>query len=86
VDPALFKAFHHLLRKGGHFFGYGIFGYLCFRAFMRTFTSYSTLMWALMAIMSSGFAASLDELHQSFSPGRTGRIDDGIEPNGCLRG
>src|SRR6516164_4094243 len=76
VDPALFKAFHHLLRKGGHFFGFGIFGCLCFRAFMRTFTGSSILVWALMAVMSTVFVASLDEWHQSFSPGRSGRIAD----------
>jgi VanZ family protein len=76
VDPTLFKAFHHLLRKGGHFFGYGIFGCLCFRAFMRTFASGSILTWASMAVMSTVFIATLDELHQSFTPGRTGRIAD----------
>jgi VanZ family protein len=76
VDPGLFKASHHLLRKGGHFFGFGIFGCLCFRAFMRTFTGSSILTWALMAVMSTVFIATLDELHQSFTPGRTGRIAD----------
>jgi VanZ family protein len=76
LDPAHFKLIHHILRKGGHFFGYGIFGYLCFRAYMRTFTSSSILTWALMAVTSTVFIASLDEWHQSFSPGRAGRIED----------
>ena len=27
------EAIHHLIRKAGHFIGYGIFSFLCFRAF-----------------------------------------------------
>ena len=76
MDPAHFKVFHHILRKSGHFLGYGIFGYLWFRAFMRTFATNTPLMWAAVAIASTFFIASLDEWHQSFSPRRTGEFKD----------
>ena len=37
VDPVTFDRLHLVLRKGGHFLGYGIFGYLWLRAFSATF-------------------------------------------------
>jgi VanZ family protein len=76
ADPMRFKVFHHMLRKSGHFLGYGIFGYFWFRAFMRTLAGGIPLMWAALAIASVFLVASLDELHQSVLPGRTGQFSD----------
>ena len=76
VDPVIFNRLHIVLRKGGHFLGYGIFGYLWLRAFSATFPNGSRLMWASLAIASTFFVASLDEWHQSFSRSRTGHIAD----------
>ena len=76
VDPVIFDRLHFLLRKGGHFVGYGIFGYLWFRAFSATFPNGNRLAWAALAIACTFFIASLDEWHQSFSPLRTGHFGD----------
>ena len=76
VDPTHFDTFHYILRKGGHFAGYGILGYLWFRAFLRKFTQRMPLTSALLAIACTFFIASLDEWHQSFLPERTGDFQD----------
>ncbi len=76
VDPARFDLFHHILRKGGHFLGYGVLGYLCFRAFSRTLKSTPPMTNAALAILCATFVAALDELHQSFLPDRTGQFQD----------
>jgi VanZ family protein len=75
VDSARFELFHHILRKCGHFFGYGILGYLWFRAFTLSLES-SRLTCAAFAIGCTFAVASLDEWHQSFSSARTGQFTD----------
>jgi VanZ family protein len=76
VDPVIFDRLHFVLRKGGHFLGYGIFGYLWFRAFSATFPNGARITWAGLAIACTFLIASLDEWHQSFSPARTGHFGD----------
>jgi len=76
VDPVIFDRLHLVLRKGGHFLGYGIFGYLWFRAFPATFPNGTRITWAGLAIACTFLIASLDEWHQSFSPARTGHFGD----------
>jgi len=76
VDPFIFDRLHLVLRKGGHFLGYGIFGYLWFRAFSATFPNGPRITWAGLAIACTFLIASLDEWHQSFSPARTGHFGD----------
>jgi VanZ family protein len=76
VDPVIFDRLHFVLRKGGHFLGYGIFGYLWFRAFSVTFPNGPQIIWARLAIACTFLIASLDEWHQSFSPARTGHFGD----------
>ena len=68
--------FHYILRKGGHFLGYGILGYLCFRAFVHTLKSTSHITNAALAIVCASFVAALDEWHQSFLHDRTGQFQD----------
>lgn len=76
ADPASLERLHGVLRKTGHFLGYGIFGYLWFRAFRATFPEKSRLFWACFALASTVLIASLDEWHQSFTSDRTGQISD----------
>jgi len=76
VDPVRHEVFHYILRKSGHFLGYGMLGYLWFRAFLRTLTRSTHLTNAALAIAVTLFIASLDEWHQSFSPERTGQLED----------
>ena len=76
VDPVRFEVSHGILRKAGHLFGYGILGYLWFRAFLRTFTRNTELICAALAIAFTFSIASLDEWHQSFSAARSGQFKD----------
>ena len=50
VDPVIFDRLHVVLRKGGHFLGYGIFRYLWLRAFSATFPNGARITWAGLAI------------------------------------
>jgi VanZ family protein len=76
VDPERLASFHHILRKAGHFFGYGIFGILWFRGFLRTYADMTPLVCAALAVASTFLVASLDEWHQSLSATRTGQFSD----------
>ena len=68
LDPITFERLHASLRKGGHFLGYGILGYVWLRAFVATFPKGRRYVWAGLAIACTFVIASLDEWHQSFSP------------------
>jgi VanZ family protein len=75
--------FHHILRKSGHFIGYGTLGMLWLRAWLRTFstcTQWSQQAWRLraviLAVAGTFLTASADEYHQTFLPGRTGQFSD----------
>jgi VanZ family protein len=84
-DPT-WELAHHLLRKTGHFIGYGTLCVLFLRAWLLTLAprveelGISDRMWRLKswvrAILSTAFIASCDEIHQRFTPGRTGMFSD----------
>lgn len=80
ISYAHFDPLHHLLRKAGHVFGYGLLSILLFRAWRETFGTSGhrkwTLRWASLAVLGTALVASLDEWHQSFLPSRTGRWQD----------
>lgn len=76
IDPVRLELVNHVLRKTGHFIGYGILGYLWFRALSRTMTRSARMACAALAIACTFIVASLDEFHQSFSPGRTAAFSD----------
>lgn len=81
---------HFLIRKTGHFLGYCILSLLLYRASwtsMRQAVTPDALRWrdmfrdwswraALLALVCTVSVAGLDELHQSFSPGRTASVAD----------
>ena len=73
---------HHLLRKTGHVFGYGMLSWLLFRAWRETQRAKLAAVanwaspWAIRALLMCAAVASLDELHQFFTPGRTGLWQD----------
>ncbi len=80
---AHWELFHHLVRKSGHFVGYGTLGILWLRAWLRTFvawTQWTLAQWrmrsAALAILGTFLTASADEYHQTFLPGRTGQFSD----------
>jgi VanZ family protein len=76
IDPATFEVFHHILRKAGHFLGYGLLGYFCFRALLQTLRNAPRWMNAALAALCASFGAALDEWHQSFLPDRGGQLQD----------
>ncbi|HTJ29150.1 MAG TPA: VanZ family protein [Acidobacteriaceae bacterium] len=74
---------HHLIRKTGHFFGYGVFSLACLRSFLLA--AHPRRDWRklqeawgmqLAAVAATFVVAGLDELHQSFLPNRTGKFSD----------
>ena len=76
---------HHILRKTGHVVGYGILSWLCFRAWRATLPNIHawTLRWSALALAMTATVASLDELHQYFTPGRTGLFSDVVLDTGA---
>jgi VanZ family protein len=78
---AHWELIHHLIRKTGHFMGYGIFSLICFRGFWITLQNTSSRLlrqlWANgLAILTTFLVASADEFHQSFLPNRSGQFSD----------
>lgn len=74
---------HHILRKTGHFTGYGMLCVLFLRAWLLSFSrnpSLRTTAWRwkswFFAVGSTFLVASADEFHQSFLPSRTGLFSD----------
>ena len=72
---------HHMIRKTGHFTGFGILSLLCYRGFSLTLRTAATRLNSLtvshaLAIASAFLIAGADELHQSFLPNRTGCFSD----------
>jgi VanZ family protein len=80
LDPIRFDVWHHYIRKTGHFVGYFTLSLLLFRAWKATLPSTSLwqLRWAAIAFFMSAFVGSMDELHQTFLPSRTGLVSDAI--------
>ncbi|WP_052200985.1 VanZ family protein [Terriglobus sp. TAA 43] len=74
---------NHLLRKSGHFTGYGLLGIFFARGWYsvlrrRVVASWSTLRMraAMFGILSTAVIASADEIHQIFLPTRGASIWD----------
>jgi VanZ family protein len=72
---------HHLIRKTGHFMGYGVFCLVCFRGFwielQGTASRLSRQLRAHgLAILTTFAVAGADEFHQSFLPNRCGQLSD----------
>jgi VanZ family protein len=71
---------HHIIRKTGHFLGYGIFSLACFRSFWMTWQNVARPMRQLLAygfaILATFLVAGADEFHQSLLPNRTGQFSD----------
>jgi len=80
LDWSHFEEWHFYIRKGGHVVGYAILSTLLFRAWRATLPAIDDAnwrpRWAMIAVFGTALVASLDELHQSFIPSRTGRWQD----------
>ena len=82
TDP-VWGEVHHLLRKAGHFAGYGTLCVLFLRAWLLTYAMSVALQVRVWRMRSWGYAiastfvvASGDEIHQTFLPSRTGMFSD----------
>lgn len=76
VSNARWLVLHHLIRKTGHFLGYGTMGLLWLRAWWLSLPRASFLLDATLALLGTAIVASADEFHQSFLPNRTGVPSD----------
>jgi VanZ family protein len=79
IKDSTWEAFHHCLRKTGHFVGYGTVGFTFLRAWLHTLDRRGPtellpfrLESSILAIFSTAIVASCDEFHQSFLPNRNG--------------
>ena len=57
-----------LIRKSGHFLGYGSIGLAWLRAWWMTLPRSRFLEDALLALLGTALVASADEWHQAFCP------------------
>jgi VanZ family protein len=76
VSEAYWHFQHMLIRKSGHFIGYGALGLLWLRAWWKTRPRAPFLTNALLALLGTALVASGDEYHQTFLPNRTGSPHD----------
>jgi VanZ family protein len=96
VDPHVTHAFvdllNEMLRKTGHFLGYGLLSVLVFFALRNTnrdrirrllerpwgmyLRDVWRLEWSFIGVMAAIGMATYDEIHQTFIPSRTGRWQD----------
>jgi VanZ family protein len=91
ISPMHWQEIHHLIRKTGHFVGYGTVSVAFFYGWRQTFHRMSIRGWSLLrrasllAVFCTLIIASLDEFHQSFLPSRTSSpIDVGIDLCGAI--
>jgi VanZ family protein len=72
VPDARWAVLHGVIRKSGHFLGYGIIGLAWLRAWWMTLPHSRFRHDALLALLGTALVASGDEFHQTFLPNRTG--------------
>jgi hypothetical protein len=75
-----FALVNHILRKTGHFAGYGMLCLLFYRAWRLTgyilSSSRTRVIDTVFSLLCTLVISSADEYHQSFLPSRTGRPQD----------
>jgi VanZ family protein len=71
VSDAHWDFLHHIIRKSGHFLGYGAIGLAWLRAWRMTLTAAPFHTDAALALLGTAMLASWDEWHQGFLPNRT---------------
>ena len=72
ISSARWEIAHGLIRKSGHFLGYGAIGLAWLRAWWMTLPHSRFLQDAVLALLGTALMASADEYHQNFLPNRTG--------------
>jgi VanZ family protein len=72
VSDAQWPPIHHLIRKSGHFIGYGLLCLTWLRAWWMVLRTLTFWRCALLGLVCTALVASCDEWHQTFLPNRTG--------------
>ena len=72
VSDDRWELVHHLIRKTGHFLGYGFIGLAWLRAWWFSLPHSRFIQDAFLALLGTALVASCDEWHQTFLPNRTG--------------
>ena len=72
VSNVRWGSIHLVIRKSGHFMGYGLLGLAWLRAWWMTLPRSVFLQDAALALLGTAMTASADEYHQTFLPNRTG--------------
>lgn len=76
VSDERWEILHIIIRKAGHFIGYGVIGLAWLRAWWMTLPRSRFLHDSLLALLGTALIASADEWHQTFLPNRTGSAWD----------
>ena len=92
IKPHIVEQLDEILRKTGHFLGYGILSVLVFLALRNTnrdrlrpilqrpwgiyLRDFWRTEWLCIGILATIVTAAYDEIHQTFIPSRTGRWQD----------
>ncbi len=72
IGNTRWERIHYLIRKCGHFLGYGLVGLAWLHAWWMTLPRSSFTEDAFFALLATSLVASVDELHQCYLPNRTG--------------
>ena len=72
VSSDRWKVIHMLIRKSGHFIGYGLIGLAWLRAWWMSLPRSRFALDAFLALVGTALVASADEWHQTYLPNRTG--------------
>jgi len=72
VTDARWEFIHLVIRKSGHFAGYGLLGLAWLRGWWMTLPRSQFLLDTMLALLGTAMTASADEFHQTFLPNRTG--------------
>ena len=91
ISTAHWAEVHHLIRKTGHFVGYGVVSMAFFYSWRQTLLRMAVKHWTLwrrasvLAVLCTLLVAILDEYHQSFLPSRTSSpLDVCIDVSGAI--
>jgi VanZ family protein len=90
ISSAKWEVIHHYIRKTGHFTGYGLVSLAFFHGWRTSLKAVcgACARWVRASFLAIGctiLVASADEYHQTFLPGRTGRVFDvGIDTCGAI--
>ncbi len=91
ISSAHWDEVHHLIRKTGHFVGYGLVSVAFFYSWRQTLIRMAVKHWTLwrrasvLAVLCTLLIAMLDEYHQSFLPSRTSSpLDVCIDLSGAI--